>query len=232
MKTCLIRLHTEPSTIERTWDVDGVPVLTASLSVPCPASTADALSRRIRRFYQLQSRSYLHYCEHWLLPQAKAEYAAALAVSAPLRCLHVELTYCVTYNDGGFWSLYTQSQEPLPSGQTLLTRHGDTWDLTAGYPVPAGSFFPRNTRWKRRLLSLAAEEIERQLLSGAAVYHPFWRKELRRSFNSRSFYLTDDGLAFFYPMHALSPITDLSVFVLPYHELRPFPNIPQSSDDT
>ena len=232
MKTCLTRLHTEPSTIERTWDVDGVPVLTASLSVPCPSATAGAVSRRIHRFYRLQSRSYLRYCEHWLLPQAKAEYAAALAVSAPLRCFHAELTYCVTYNDGGFWSLYTQSREPLPSGQTLLTRRGDTWDLTAGYPVPLGSFFPRNTRWKRRLLAQATEEIERQLRSGAAVYYPFWRKELRRSFNSRSFYLTGDGLAFFYPMQSLSPSTELPVFVLPYHELRLFPNITPSSADT
>lgn len=232
MKTCLTRLHTEPSTIERTWDADGVPVLTASLSVPCPVPATDAVSRRICRFYQLQSRSYLHYCEHWLLPQAKAEYAAALAVSAPLRCFHAELTYCVTYNDGGFWSLYTQSREPLPSGQTLLTRHGDTWDLAAGYPVPVSSFFPRHARWKRQLLALAAQEIELQLRSGAAIYHPVWRKELRRSFNSRSFYLTDDGLAFFYPMHALSPSADLPVFLLPYRELRSFSNTSSPSADT
>ena len=230
MKACLTRLHTEAFTTERTWDADGIPVLTASVSVPFPVQESDAVSRRIRRFYQLQSRAYLHYCEQWLLPCAKAEYAAALATSAPLRCFHTELTYCVTYNDGGFWSLYTQSREPLPSGQTLLTRRGDTWDLTTGYPVPVTFFFPRNSRWKRKLLTRTAQEIEQQQRSGAAIYHPFWRKELRRSFNPRNFYLTGDGLAFFYPMHTLSPGADLPIFLFPYHELRPFSNAAPSGD--
>ena len=61
MKTSPIRLHTEPHTIERTWDADGIPVLTAAVSIPCPVPADTGVSRRIRRFYQLQGRSYLRY---------------------------------------------------------------------------------------------------------------------------------------------------------------------------
>ena len=84
MKGYLTQLHTEPHTTEREWTLDGLPILTASVTVPKPLLLSERISRRIHRFYQLQARSYLRYCENWLLPQAQGEYRAALASSAPL----------------------------------------------------------------------------------------------------------------------------------------------------
>ena len=75
----------------------------------------------------------------------REEYRAALAASLPLPHFRAELTYQVTYNDGGLWSLYTQSRESGFSGRPTLLRHGDTWDLTSGYPVPLSAFFPRRS---------------------------------------------------------------------------------------
>ena len=86
MKNVLTALCTEPFTTEREWTVEGIPVLSASVSVPQPVPAADRVSRRILKYYQLQCRSYLRYCEKWLLPQAETEYRAALAASAPLPC--------------------------------------------------------------------------------------------------------------------------------------------------
>ena len=62
----LAELHTEPFAAEREWTVEDIPVLTASVTVPRPAPAADRVSRRIYRYYQLQCRSYLRYCERWL----------------------------------------------------------------------------------------------------------------------------------------------------------------------
>ena len=42
MKKALAELHTEPFTTEREWTVDGIPVLTASVSVPRPVPAADS----------------------------------------------------------------------------------------------------------------------------------------------------------------------------------------------
>ena len=122
MKDCLRSLETTPSTLERTWDAEGVEILRARVTLPQPQGT-DRTSRRIRRFYQLQSRSFLRYCESALLPQARAEYDAALAVSSPLRCFSAELTYQVTYNENGLWSLWTLSREV--TNEVYLTRRGD-----------------------------------------------------------------------------------------------------------
>ena len=214
MKTCLTELRTEPFAAEREWTVEGIPMLTAAVELPQPQG-ADAVSRRIRRYYQAQCKAFLRYCERWLFPQAEAEYRAALAASAPLPCFRAELGYRVTYNSGGLWSLYTQSREV--TGHTLLTRRGDTWDLSAGYPVPLSAFFPARSPWRRQLLALAAEDIQRQERAGIARYDPEWRKKLRRRFNSRNYYLTEEGLTYFFPMYAIAPAAEaIPAFTLPY----------------
>lgn len=222
MRERLSELHTEPFAAEREWTVEGIPVLTASVTVPMPEPRTDSVSRRIHRYYQLQCRAYLRYCQRWLLPQAEAEYRAALAASAPLPCFRAELGYRVTYNEGGLWSLYTQSREVTLPGQTLVTRRGDTWDLAAGYPVPLGDFFPYRSPWKRRLLEAASSEILRQERAGISRYHEGWRRELRRRFNPQNFYLTAEGLAFFFPMYAIAPGAEgVPTFLLPYGEGGP-----------
>lgn len=219
MGESLTELRTEPFAAEREWEVEGMPVLSASVRVPQPEPAADRVTRRIKRFYQLQCRSFLSYCERCLLPQAAAEYRAALSASRPLPLFRAELDYWVTYNEGGLWSLYTQSRETLGSGGVLLTRRGDVWDLASGYPVPLRDFFPPRGAWKKRLLAHAAEEIQRRERAGAGRWREDWRKELRRRFNPQNFYLTAEGLAYFYPMYAIAPASEgIPVFVLPYGE--------------
>lgn len=212
-------LRTEPFAAEREWEVEGVPVLSAAAEVPQPVPAEGRTTRRIKRFYQLQCRAFLRYCERCLLPQAAAEYRAALEASRPLPAFRAELGYRVTYNGGGLWSLYTQVRECAGAGAALLTRRGDTWDLAAGYPVPLRDFFPGGSAWKRRLLAHAAEEVERRARAGAGRWREDWRRALRRQFNPQNFYLTEEGLAYFYPMYAIAPAAEgIPVFLLPYGE--------------
>ena len=217
MKESLTQLSTEALTTEREWTVEEIPVLTAAVSLPEPVPAADRISRRIRRYYQLQCRSFLRYCEAYLLPLAAEEYRAALAASQPLPRLHAELSYQVTYNEGGLWSLYTQSREQGPGGQTALLRRGDTWDLASGYPVALPALFPRRSGWKRRLLEAVEAEAARRAAAGVSQYHEGLRRRLRQYFNPQNFFLTGEGLAVFYPMYAIAPAMEgIPVFTIPY----------------
>ena len=211
-------LETVPFAAEREWTVEGVPVLSAAAQAPEPLEK-DRTARRIKRFYQLQCRSFLRYCERCLLPQAAAEYRTALEASRPLPSFRAELSYQVTYNEGGLLSVWTQVREVLGPGPALVTRRGDTWDLAAGYPVPLRDFFPAGTAWKKRLLAHAEEEARRRERAGAGRWREDWRRELRRRFNPQNFYLTEEGLAYFWPMYAIAPASEgVPVFVLPYGE--------------
>ena len=211
-------LETVPFAAEWEWTVEGVPVLSAAAQAPEPLEK-DRTARRIKRFYQLQCRSFLRYCERCLLPQAAAEYRTALEASRPLPSFRAELSYQVTYNEGGLWSVWTQVREVLGPGPALVTRRGDTWDLAAGYPVPLRDFFPAGTAWKKRLMAHAEEEARRRERAGAGRWREDWRRELRRRFNPQNFYLTEEGLAYFWPMYAIAPASEgVPVLGRPYGE--------------
>ena len=83
--------------------------------------------------------------------------------------------------------------------------------------MPLKDFFPAGTAWKKRLLTHAAEEVQRRERAGAGRWREDWRQELRRRFNSQNYYLTAEGLAYFYPMYAIAPASEgIPVFLLPY----------------
>lgn len=207
-------------TTEREWTADGIPVLSAAISVPQPVPVSDRVSRRFFRYYQQQCRAYLKYCEQDLLPRAKLACQAALAISGPLPLFRAELTYQLTFHDSHFLSLYTQTEE-FDGEHIWKLRRGDTWDLAAGYPVPLSDFFPPRSPWKRQILEHTAEEIRKQEAAGIAQYHAHSRQELRRHFNSRNYYLTPDGLAVFFPMYAIAPAFEgIPVFSIPCETCR------------
>lgn len=210
-------LQTQAVTAERIWTADNFPVLTTTYSLPQPTDISSAAAHRIHRYYQAQGQAFLRYCQYALLPLASAEYRSALAASAPLPCFHAELHYEITRNENGLWSLYTESSERIGNAPTLHIRHGDTWDLASGYPVTLSSLFPPKAKWKHALLTAAAETIEQQEQCGIAKYNSNWRTLLRRRFNSKNFYLTTEGLCYFFPMYALAPAAEgIPTFTLPY----------------
>ena len=194
----------EPHTTERTWEVEGLPALTAEVTIPQPAAVCGVLSRRLRRYYQLQGRAFLRYCEKFLLPRAAGELRAALAGSRPLPCFRAELTYQVTFQDGRYLSLCTQSREPDPAGPALVVRRGDTWDLASGYPVPLQTFLPARRGWRRTVLASVRQELSRRERAGVCRLRPDWARALRRGFNPQNFYLTPEGVVLFLPMYAVA----------------------------
>ncbi len=213
-----IGIQVVPWETERIWEAEGVPVLHASACLPRPPEERrDRVSRRIRRYYNLQQRAFLRRCETVLLPQARQAAQAALETSGLLPCFRAELSYQVTLERDGLWSLCTRLREKTDHGPTQLTCWGDTWDLSTGYPLPLSRFFPQGTPWKKQVLSAIREAMEAQERAGVVRYHEGWQRELRRRFNPRSFYLTDTGLCLFYAMYALGPAAEgIPSFTLPY----------------
>lgn len=203
---------------QRTWDADGIPVLQVSISLPCPEGK-DKAARRIRRYYQLQARAFLRYCEGTILPEAKAALALALEESRPFQCREAALSYRVTYQGGSLLSLYTQSLETGP--EPLLLRRGDTWDLAEAAPVPLGRFFRRCGQWRRVFYDAACADLSRRQRAGAARLREDWRRQVKRCLNPRDFYLTEEGLVFFLPMYAIAgPREGIPAFTIPWPTLR------------
>ena len=201
-----------PCTLERVWEAHGLPVLRAAIDLPAPAE-----SSRIRKFYALQSRAYLRYCESFLLPRATAEAERCLEGSRPFHPHQAELTGRVTFQEGPLLSLRVQSRE---EGEGIFLQHrGDTWDLAAGTPVSLGQFLQKPRRWKGLFYEAASADMDRRIRCCALPCREDWRRTLRRSLNPRNFYLTEEGLAFFVPMYALGDTSlGIPTFLLPWCE--------------
>ena len=211
----------EPREEEQEWTVEEIPVLTARSSLPEPA--AERAWGRIRRFYHWQRRSFYRYCKGELFPWAEAEAKNAMERGVPIPCFHAELTYRTTYRAGKLWSLYTELRDNAAPGPSMVRRWGDTWDLSGEFPLPPERFFPPRFAWKRGALLAAEQEIRRQERRGEACFYPEWPRLLRRRFHPRNYYLTPEGVAFFFPMESLAPaIEGIPVFLLPYCGEAPF----------
>ena len=218
MKNGLVELNTQPWAAEREWTADGIPVLHAVATLPvrirCKAACAagstgftgckPGVPALLRAFSGSPGPGGVPECP---------------GIQRTLHPMEAELTYQVTYNEGGLWSLYTQSRE---AGAPAV-RRGDTWDLATGYPVALSAFFPAKTPWKRHLLALAASELERRETAGVIRLREDWRRQLRRKFNPNHFYLTAEGIVLFYPVYTLSPSSIIPTILLPYGDtlLRP-----------
>ena len=212
------------ATLSQVFTTEDIPVLTLQASVP-QFVPQDRRSRRINRYYRQFLRSTQKYCQNGLLPSMTARFTQALAENAPLPEYRVELHYHISYENGRFWSLYLESAERENGHTRLRIRRGDCWDLETGYPIALSAFFPVRHPWRSLLLAHTVRQMQAAEEDGTSLYHPDWRERVRRQFNPMNFYLTLEGLCWFYPMYALGPSAEgIPRFCLPWGE--DFPTLP------
>lgn len=221
MENVRLTLSDEPLTLLRSWEVDGITVLTADIALPRCGQQNHA-ARRFDRYYRSFLRAYLRYCEAELLPRAAESCCVAMARSAPWQQLCAVVRFCVRYQDARLLSLTIDAQENGAGTLPLTLRRADTWERATAFPVAAECFFPPRCLWKRRLLRAAREQL---LSRPDAALSDNWRAALRQSLSARNYYPGEQGLCFFCPMYALLPGTEgIPVFSLPYDAERgPFP---------
>ncbi len=208
---------------ERSWEADGITVLTASVTLP-QAEGKSARARRFNRCYRRFCRAYLAYCEQFLLPEAAASLRAAREISAPWEAARAVLTWHAALQAGDVLSIVCDARETVCGQAPFLIRRSEVWDMSAGLPMPLAEFFPPHTRCKAALLRFARAEALRRVEDGAA-YRENWRAALRRALSVQNYYLTESGLCFFYPFCALAgERAGIVTFTMPYDaDNGPFP---------
>lgn len=212
-KLCLAEALTE----EQAWESEGVTVLTASVTLPQLAGKSQR-AKRFNRYYRRFCRAYFTYCRQILLPEAAASCRAALAVSAPWSVARAELRWRASYHEGNILSVVCDTRETIHGLPAFRIRRSEIWDLSAGLPMPIEEFFPPRKRCKKLLLRFAREETLKRVEAGAA-YRENWRVMLRRALNTRNFYLTGDGLCFYYPLCAVAGAKEgIVTFTMPYDD--------------
>ncbi|MBR4870044.1 MAG: DUF3298 domain-containing protein [Oscillospiraceae bacterium] len=213
--------HISLQTHNRQWTQEGIPLLLSEASLPCLSSAAHKKSaRRINLFYRRYLRAFYRFCEKDLLPRAKADFFASLAQSRPIPVTDAALRSSVTYAENALLSLYTDLTVTA-ADRSFFTRSADTWDLKTGCPISLGECFPDGRVPKKTMVAFARQKAAEGIAAGEN-YREDYRRALRRCFSSRRFYLTEEGLVFYYQPGSVAPMTRGPVaFLMPYHENGP-----------
>ncbi len=212
----------EALTEEQAWEADGITVLTASVTLPQLAGKSRP-AKRFNRYYRRFCRAYFTYCKQVLLPEAEASCRDAQAVSAPWSVARAELSWRVSHQSGEMLSIVCDARETVSGMPPFFIRRSEVWDLSAALPMPLCEFFPAHIRCKKALLRFAREQTPARIEAGAAYYEN-WRAALRRTLNTRNFYLTGEGLCFYYPLCAVAGAKEgIVTYTIPYdNERGPF----------
>ena len=206
----------------RQWEAEGIPILRAQAFLPHLSSPLRHCRsiQRFNRFYYEYLRAFWRFCAKDILPRAKEDFGAAAAQSRPLPLTKATLRSVVAYEKNGLVSLYTDLTVTAPQSR-FHTRSADTWDLGSGYPVALSDLYPTGYPIKKELVRFARQMAAERIKAGE-VFCENYRRALRRHFSSRRFYLTPQGLVFFYPRGLVAPAEQGTVtFLVPYGENGP-----------
>ena len=199
---------------ERVLTLEEEPVLTLSLRAPELEEATPGL-RRIGRCFARQAQAWLVRWEGPLYALACAALREAREQSRPFSPWTAALDFTVTRNSGGLLSLHTDAAERHGTARPLLVRSGETWDLSSGTPVSLSALFPAR-RQRRQVRSAVADQCARRASSGEYLFYEDWPRRTEADFDPDNFYLTEDALVIFYPLHTLCPAAEgIPEFFLP-----------------
>lgn len=192
---------------ERVLTLEEEPVLTLSLRVPTLEGDTPPL-RRIGRCFARQAQVWRTRWEGPLYAMACAALTEAREQSRSFVPWTAALDFTVTRCGGGVLSLHTDAAERHGTARPLLVRSGETWDLSSGTPVSLSSLFPPRTRWRQQVLSAIEAQCAGRAASGEFLFYEDWPRRVAADFHPDNFYLTEDGIVVFYPLHTLCPAAE------------------------
>lgn len=192
---------------ERVLTLEEEPVLTLSLRIPALEGDTPPL-RRIGRCFARQAQVWRARWEGQLYAMACAALTEAREQSRPFVPWTAALDFTVTRSSGGLLSLHTDAAERHGTVRPLLVRSGETWDLTSGTPVSLSSLFPSGRRWRQQVISAIEEQCAGRAASGEFLFYEDWPRRVAVDFDPDNFYLTEDGVVVFYPLHTLCPAAE------------------------
>ena len=220
-------IHLQPLERQRIWCWEEIPVLELQLSIP-HCQSEDSRIRRINRYYEGFAQSCEQYARRFLYPAAVDSFSAALAENRCPEHWHFHAAFSTQLLCDKLWSLTLETEESTFS-PPYRRRYADTWDLMIGYQLSLSELFPAAPLYRRRLRQHARESLLAQQAQGASL-HENWSHRLISAWNKENFYLTHEGLHWFYPMYALGGESlGIPDFFLPWDN---GPSIPIALDST
>lgn len=204
-------------TIEDTLYYDNTIVVTVKINYPQISSESlTSAERSFNRFNEISARHLAGYAHTRLQSDAISHYNYAKQNNFPFNSYELLTVFDVTYNKNNLLSLYSDRYEYTGGAHGITLRSAQTWDIIRGGRLTLRGLFIPGYNYRSEIL----EQITRMAKQNEAqgdFYFDNLEANIIEYFNPLNFYLTDEGIAFYYPLYTIAPYASgIIVFVIPY----------------
>lgn len=187
------------------------------IDYPSLSTGYDGNYMRFNMHYRQKAKKNYNYAATNLYHAAVKQYTIAKPQGVPFNNFEFVEAFEPTYCKKPLISLFYDIYEYTGGAHGNTTRRGNTWDMRKGVIIPLEALFAHGYDYKTVILRYIEGAARRRQITGMANYFEGLNENLKRYFDEKNFYLTEEGLAIFYPLYTISPYSDgIQVFIIPY----------------
>jgi hypothetical protein len=215
-----VKIYVKERKIENELFYKETKVLTYSIAYPEFLSDCKTLALTpINRFYRDKALKFKRYCEQDLFKAAAEELDYSKENKFPVRPYDAVMAFTVTYNENCVLSLYTDQYTYTGGAHGMPVRGAETFCANSGRRIFLAQLFPPRFCVKDYILGMVNAEIARQTASEEVYYFDDYETLACRYYNPESFYLTPEGIVFFYGLYEIAPYAaGFREFLIPCEE--------------
>lgn len=194
-------------------------ILMVDVKIDYPSLTQGYMgdSMRFNMYYRQKAHKNYRYVSTKLYQAAIKQYTVAKSQGFPFNNFEFVEVYEPTYCTKPIVSLYYDLYEFLGGAHGNTTRKGNTWDMRRGTMLSMESLFDRDFDYKPIIQKYVEADARRRQITGMASYFEGLAENLKKYFDENNFYLTEEGIAIFYPLYTIAPyVAGIQVFIIPY----------------
>jgi len=194
-----------------------VQMVEVTINYPYIAQGYSGNPMRFNAYYRQKAQRNYRYAATRLYQAAVRQYSLSKSQGFPFHSFELVETFEPTYCRKPMISLFYDIYEFTGGAHGNTVRKVNTWDMERGIIVPLGALFERDYDYKSVILKYISSEARRRQAAGMANYFDNLDENIKKYFDPNNYYLTEEGLAIFYPLYTIAPYSDgIQVFIIPY----------------
>lgn len=214
MSSSNVRVITK--TLKNTLKCEETILLTYEINYPCLIfDSSNTQINKINSFYKAKAIEYANYCENTLFNLAVQQYLFDKENDYPVRIFDVVQDFEVTLLADCIFSLYLDRYEYTGGAHGNTNRCSATWNLKCSQIISLSDLVACLPDCRTFIIN----EVQQQIEADPSFYFEDYPELIRKTFNSQSFYCTNEGIVVYYQKYDIAPYASgIRTFLIPYSD--------------